>query len=154
MIKELHKLFIAVPHVITSDNVRYSTFSSLPDELKVNEDYEDNQIITLQHDGEWYTTDYSKGYTNYLLHALETKLELVFNASEFNYILELHPEIDIKSIPTPAELIRVERYADLKGKVLSDNPTLVATIEKYQQTDYGQKFNDFNLFDDTPTNQQ
>lgn len=41
-----------------------------------------------------------------------------------------------------------KRYAILNGKVLSDNPTLEANVEKYRQTDYGQKFNDFDLFDE------
>lgn len=150
MIADLNVKFKNVPHVVTSDNVRYTTFSSLPAELKKFQAYDDNQLIVLSHDGMWYTTDYSKGYTDYILQALETKLEFIFNADEFNYILELNPKMDIKSIPTPAELIRLERYADLSGKILSDNPTLEANVEKYRQTDYGQTFNDFELFDEKP----
>lgn len=148
---ELKTIFKDIPHVITSDNVLYSTFSSLPDELKVNENYDGKQIVVLKPGGKWHATDYGKGYTDYLLNALERKLNHVFNSTEFDYILTLDPELDINSLPTPLELISLERYVDLNGKVLSDNPTLQSSVEKYRQTDHGQEFEDFDLFEQPQT---
>jgi hypothetical protein len=43
------------------------------------------------------------------------------------------------------------KYSQLLGKTLDDNPTLKAGVDQHRQTNHGEAFNEFDLFENTET---